>query len=136
MVKMNIKQKLKQIGEHTFQYAISGNNDLTKLSPKKRTALNCVTFGINETSMSDNLKQSFFNSAYYMMRMVSDSEVDQIILASGEGCEFYMMNHFYDDLPDKVNGRPNVMKVVMEKYKKSDPDAVLDSQEFKRRFFP
>ena len=133
---MDIKQKLKAIGEHTFQYAISGNNDLSKLSPKKKTALNCVTFGINETTMSDNLKQSFFNSAYYMMRMISDKEVDDIILASGEGYYFYVMNHFYDDLPDKVNGKPNVMKVLLEKYKKKDPDAVLDNQEFKRRFFP
>ena len=133
---MDLKQKLKEIGSHTFQYAIGGNNDLSKLSPKKRTALNCVTFGINDTTMSDILKQSFFNSAYYMMRMVSDNEVDQIILASGEGCEFYMMNHFYDDLPETVNGKPNTMKVLMEKYKKRDADAVLDNQEFKRRFFP
>ena len=133
---MDLKQKLKDIGNHTFQYAIGGNNDLSKLSPKKRTALNCVTFGINETKMSDNLKQSFFNSAYYMMRMISDKEVDNIILASGEGYYFYVMNHFYDDLPDKLHGKANPMKVLMSKYKKVDDEAVLDNKEFKRRFFP
>ena len=133
---MDLKQKLKDIGNHTFQFAISGNNDLSKLSPKKRTALNCVTFGINETTMSDNLKQSFFNSAYYMMRMISDKEVDNIILASGEGYYFYVMNHFYDDLPGKVRGQSNPLKVLMSKYKKVDDEAVLDNQEFKRRFFP
>ena len=133
---MDLKQKLKDIGNHTFQYAIGGNNDLSKLSPKKRTALNCVTFGINETAMSDNLKQSFFNSAYYMMRMISDKEVDNIILASGEGYYFYVMNHFYDDLPDKVGGRINPLKILMQKYKKVDDEAVLDNKEFKRRFFP
>ena len=133
---MDLKQKLKDIGNHTFQFAISGNNDLSKLSPKKRTALNCVTFGINETTMSDNLKQSFFNSAYYMMRMISDKEVDNIILASGEGYYFYVMNHFYDDLPDKLHGKSNPMKILMSKYKKVDDEAVLDNEEFKRRFFP
>ena len=133
---MDLKQKLKDIGNHTFQYAIGGNNDLSKLSPKKRTALNCVTFGINETKMSDNLKQSFFNSAYYMMRMISDKEVDNIILASSEGYYFYVMNHFYDDLPDKVGSHKNPLKILMQKYKKVDDEAVLDNKEFKRRFFP
>ena len=133
---VDLKQKLKEIGKATFTFAIAGNQDLRKLSPKKRTALNCVTYGISETSMSDNLKQSFFNSAYYMMRMISDAEVDNIILASGDGYYFYMMNHFYDDLPPEINGKDNPLKMLMKKYEKSEPDAVLDNPEFKRRFFP
>jgi len=134
---MDITQKLKEIGNATFKMAISGNHDLNKLSPKKQTALNCVTFGINETSMSDNLKQSFFNSAYYMMRLISDSEVDKVIEASGEGYYFYVMNHFYDDI-DNMNMDKNgkdMFKMLMSKYKKSNEDAVLDSKSLKEKFY-
>ena len=87
--------------------------------------------------MSDNLKQSFFNSAYYMMRLISDSEVDKVIEASGEGYYFYVMNHFYDDI-DNMNMNQNgkdMFKVLMKKYKKSNEDAVLDSKALKEKFY-
>ena len=134
---MDIKKKLQEIGNTSLKMAMSGNHDLRKLSPKKRTALDCVTFGISETNMSENLKQSFYKSAYYMMRLISDSEVDKIIMASGEGYYFYVMNHFYDDIDNMAlseNGKDK-MKLLMRDYKKKDEAAVLDNKELKEKFW-
>jgi hypothetical protein len=111
-----VKQRLEKIGMFTVGYAARTVKDLNKLSDKKRTGLDCATYGIERVrSLKSDLKESWFNWCYYLMRMIKDEEVDQLAIASLYAGETYVMAYFSKQMID--NNKDNAaMKVLFGRY--------------------
>ena len=127
----DVKQRIEKYSNRAIQMATTNSINLQKLSPKKRTALSCIAAGINETTIDANLKKNWFNWIYYMMKFITDSQVDQMAKAMQGTIQDYMMTYFEKDF---VNSMPEHKKeaaaVLFKRFHKEDAAGLELSEEF------
>ena len=128
---MDIIKKLKQAGKYT--QVLAKNQDLDKLSEKKKTALDSIVYGLTQCELDEEFKQTFFNSAFMMLRMINDNEVDKLAQANYEASQAYMMMYFYNDIDDLDLNNKEAFKFLFREYK-NDPGSDLP-ENFKEKFW-
>jgi hypothetical protein len=106
------------------------------LSPKKRTALSCIAAAMDRVvSIDQNLKNSWFNWIYYMMKMIDDSEVDKLALAIQETSTDYTMTYFSNEFIESVSDEnKQAARILMKPYHKNLADKNLKLQEDFKQF--
>ena len=101
MYNQKLMSALKKIGSHTGKFVLKSTMvmNTNTLSPKKKTALDCITYGINKLySLDESLKLSWFNWSYFGMKSITDNEVDLLMESSASASEIYLMKHFRHDV--------------------------------------
>ena len=96
---MNLKERVGVIGRACVNYAIQQpDKKLSKLSPKKRTGLECMVYSIEKIkSLTMDIKKNWFGWCYYTVRMIKDSEVDQLVLSGHYAAETYIKLHWANE---------------------------------------
>jgi hypothetical protein len=128
---VDIIKKLKQVSKYT--QVLAKNQDLDKLSEKKKTALNSITYGLTQTTLDDEFKQAFFNSAFLMLRMINDDEVDKLAQANYEASQAYMMMYFYNDIEKLDLQNKEAFKFLFRDYQIKVKDDIPTN--FKEKFW-
>ena len=113
---------LKKIGSHTGKFVLKSSMvmNTNTLSPKKKTALDCITYGINQLySIDESLKISWFNWSYFGMKSITDKEVDLLMESSASASEIYLMKHFRHDIMKSTKDQAtlNLWNVVLKDFK-------------------
>ena len=113
---------LKKIGSHTGKFVLKSTMvmNTNTLSPKKKTALDCITYGINQLySIDESLKISWFNWSYFGMKSITDDEVDLLMQSSASASEIYLMKHFRHDIMKSTKDQAtlNLWNVVLKDFK-------------------
>lgn len=108
---MNVKERIGSVGRACMSYAMEQpDKKLSKLSPKKRTALEAIVYSMDGIkSLTNEIKKSWFGWSYLTIRLIKDSEVDQLVLSGHYAAETYMMVHFANDF---VNSLPESKKAM------------------------
>lgn len=127
---MNILNKLKQVSRYTK--VLAKNENLDNLSEKKRTALDSITLGLTQTNLDDEFKQNFFNSAFLMLRMINDKEVDKLALANYEASQAYLMMYFYNDIEKLDLENKEAFRFLFRDYKSENKEIPIN---FKEKFW-
>jgi len=127
---LNILNKLKQVSRYTK--VLAKNENLDNLSEKKRTALDSITLGLTQTNLDDEFKQNFFNSAFLMLRMINDKEVDKLALANYEASQAYLMMYFYNDIEKLDLENKEAFKFLFRDYKSENIEIPIN---FKEKFW-
>lgn len=128
---MDIIKKLKSVTRYTK--VLAKNHDIDKLSEKKKTALNSITYGLTQTSLDEEFKQAFFNSAFLMLRMINDNEVDKLAQANYEASQAYMMMYFYNDIENLDVENKEAFKFLFRDYKTETSEDLPTN--FKEKFW-
>ena len=128
---MDIIKKLKQAGKYT--QVLAKNQDLDKLSEKKKTALDSIVYGLTQCELDEEFKQTFFNSAFMMLRMINDNEVDKLAQANYEASQAYMMMYFYNDIDDLDLNNKEAFKFLFREYKNDSGSDLPEN--FKEKFW-
>ena len=128
---MDIIKKLKQVSKYT--QVLAKNHDINQLSEKKKTALNSITYGLTQTTLDDEFKQAFFNSAFLMLRMINDNEVDKLAQANYEASQAYMMMYFYNDIENLDVENKKAFKFLFRDYKTETSEQLPTN--FKEKFW-
>jgi hypothetical protein len=128
---MDIIKKLKQAGKYT--QVLAKNQDLDKLSEKKKTALDSIVYGLTQCELDEEFKQTFFNSAFMMLRMINDNEVDKLAQANYEASQAYMMMYFYNDIDDLDLNNKEAFKFLFREYKNDSSSELPEN--FKEKFW-
>lgn len=129
-----ILEKLRQASRYTK--ALANGNDLEKLSDKKRTALDSITYGLTQCQIDDEFKQAFFNSALLMLRMINDNEVDKLAMANHEASQAYLMKYFYQDIDNLDIENKKAMKFLFREYQSMhDVSNQEIPKDFKQKFW-
>ena len=128
---MDIIKKLKQASKYT--QVLARNQDLDKLSEKKKTALDSIVYGLTQCELDEEFKQTFFNSAFMMLRMINDNEVDKLAQANYEASQAYMMMYFYNDIDDLDLNNKEAFKFLFREYKNDSGSDLPEN--FKEKFW-
>jgi hypothetical protein len=128
---MDIIKKLKQASKYT--QVLARNQDLDKLSEKKKTALDSIVYGLTQCELDEEFKQTFFNSAFMMLRMINDNEVDKLAQANYEASQAYMMMYFYNDIDDLDLSNKEAFKFLFREYKNDSGSDLPEN--FKEKFW-
>jgi|TARA_R110002051_G_scaffold189996_1_gene259124 hypothetical protein len=128
---LDIIKKLKQVSKYTK--VLAKNQDIEKLSEKKKTALNSITYGLTQTTLDEEFKQAFFNSAFLMLRMINDNEVDKLALANYEASQAYMMMYFYNDIDKLDLENKEAFKFLFRDYENENNESLPEN--FKEKFW-
>jgi hypothetical protein len=128
---MDIIKKLKQASKYT--QVLARNQDLDKLSEKKKTALDSIVYGLTQCQLDEEFKQTFFNSAFMMLRMINDNEVDKLAQANYEASQAYMMMYFYNDIDDLDLSNKEAFKFLFREYKNDSGSDLPEN--FKEKFW-
>ncbi len=92
---------------------------LSKLSPKKKLALQCLIYSIDKIdSLPNDVKKSWFGWAYLTVRGISDSEVDELIMSGHFASETYMKVHFRNEFISSFEDpkKREMAKVLFKEY--------------------
>lgn len=123
-MKTKLTDRFNQLARACITYTMEQPDrvKLFKLSPKKRTALECGVYAIDKIkSLTPEIKKSWFGWIYYMCRLINDKEVDQLMLSSHYASETYMMKHFAKDF---VSQFTDPKKIDMAKCLFKDYDSI------------
>jgi hypothetical protein len=131
-----VKSKIDKYTNRALTFATRSNINLARLSPKKRTALSCIAAAMDRVvSIDQNLKNSWFNWIYYMMKMIDDSEVDKLALAIQETSTDYTMTYFSNEFIESVSDEnKQAARILMKPYHKNLADKNLKLQEDFKQF--
>ena len=135
MYNQKLMSALKKIGSATGTFVLKSTMvmNLNTLSPKKKTALDCITYGINQLySINESLKISWFNWSYFGMKSITDQEVDLLMESSASASEIYLMKHFRHDIMKSTKDKAtyDLWDVILKNFKDDNITSSIKTNQY------
>jgi len=125
-----LAQKLLSNKKIAQSYALKDSKNLAQLSPKKQTALSCWISGLERVSGIEGwIKQAWFGWIHYAMRMITDKDVDDLVLSFKTSTNEYIMAYWSHDFVNSLDGQSKkTAEVLFRNNLKniSEKDMILD----------
>ena len=125
-----LAQKLLSNKKIAQSYALKDSKNLAQLSPKKQTALSCWISGLERVSGIEGwIKQAWFGWIHYAMRMITDKDVDDLVLSFKTSTNEYIMAFWSHDFVNSLSAQNKTTAEVLFRNNLkniSEKDMILD----------